>query len=165
MELSEYVEALRTELAAITQVASEDVARAAGLVAGALESSVRLTLLDVLSAAAAEITDRLGDTVVEVRLAGGEPSFVVQAAGPDLAAAPGPTAPPGEEADAGLARITLRLPENLKARAEAAAANDGVSVNTWLTQAVRRALDAPPPPSSAQVRRGPGQRITGFARS
>jgi HicB family len=165
MELSEYVEALRAELVAVTRVAGEDAARAAGLLAGALESSVRLTLLDVLSAAAAEITDRLGDTVVEVRLAGGEPSFVVQAAGPDLSTAPGPTAPPGDEADTSLARITLRLPEHLKARVEAAAATDGVSVNTWLTQAVRRALDAPPPPSGASVRRGPGQRITGFARS
>jgi hypothetical protein len=163
MELSEYVAALRAELEAVTRLANEDVARAAGLVAGALEPSVRLTLLDVLSSAAAEITDRLGDAVVEVRLAGGEPSFVIQPGGPDIPPGPGPAAPPGEAADAGLARITLRLPETLKARAEAAAANDGVSVNTWLTQAVRRALDAPPP-SSRPARRGPGQRITGFAR-
>lgn len=158
MELSEYTAALRSELATITGIAGADVAHAAGLLTGALEPSVRLTLLDVLSAAAAEITDRLGDTVVEVRLTGGEPTFVVQArpgvpGGPDAA---------GESGDAGTARMTLRLSESLKARVEAAAASEGVSVNGWLAHAIRRALDAPggaPPP-----RPGPGRRITGFAR-
>ena len=82
MELSEYTGMLRGELAAITRFASEDVARAGQMLAEALDSSVRLTLLDVLSAAAAEITAHLDDTLVEVRLAGGEPSFVVTAAQP-----------------------------------------------------------------------------------
>ena len=77
MELSDYVEKLRGELASITRFAGEDVARAAELLTEALDSSVRLILLDVLSAAAADITARLGDTVVEVRLADGEPTFVV----------------------------------------------------------------------------------------
>ena len=77
MELSEYASALRGELGAITRFANEDIARAGQMLAEALDSSVRLTLLDVLSAAAAEISTSLDDTVVEVRLAGGEPSFVV----------------------------------------------------------------------------------------
>jgi hypothetical protein len=164
MELSEYVAALRAELASVTQVAGEDVARTAALLAGALEPSVRLTLLDVLSAAAAEITDRLGDTVVELRLAGGEPSFVVQSQGPEVPAGPEPPAAADEASDAGLARVTLRLSESLKSRVEAAAASDGVSVNTWLAHLIRRALDAPAG-GTAPPRRGPGQRITGFARS
>src|SRR6266700_7242803 len=142
MELSEYVAMLRGELAAITRVAGEDAARAAELMTHALEPSVRLTLLEVLSAAAADITSRLDGAVVEVRLAGGEPSFVVQQA-PDVPPEPPAPAGDGEADDTGLARVTLRLPESVKARVETAAAEAGVSVNTWLAKAARRALDAP----------------------
>jgi hypothetical protein len=168
MELSEYAAALRTELVAITRVAGEDVARAAELLTGALEPSIRLTLLDVLSAAAAEITDRLEDTVVEVRLAGGDPSFVVQSTGPEVPAEPEQPAATGEAADDGMTRVTLRLPESLKGRMESAAAAEGVSVNTWLARAVRWAVEAPAgsaaPPPPPRPPRGPGRRITGFAR-
>ncbi|MGD0685490.1 MAG: histidine kinase [Streptosporangiaceae bacterium] len=163
MELSDYAGMLRGELAAITRFASDDVARAGQMLAEALDSSVRLTLLDVLSAAAAEITAHLDDTVVEVRLAGGEPSFVVTSAQPDpLPEAPGPA----ESADeTGTARITLRLSDALKVRVETAAADDGVSVNAWLVRATARALDGPGPAASPRSRRGVGQRITGYARS
>jgi hypothetical protein len=54
------------------------------------------------------------------------------------------------------------LPESLKLTVEAAAASDGLSVNTWLTRAASRALPRSGQPAG---RWGPGQRITGFARS
>ena len=162
MELSDYVGKLRGELASITRFAGEDVARAAELLTEALDSSVRLILLDVLSAAAADITARLGDTVVEVRLADGEPAFVVLTAPPE-AEYDEPAAP--VEGEPGTARLTLRLPDSVKAQVEAAAARDGVSVNTWLIRAARRSLDAPARGRQAPGRWGPGQRITGFARS
>ncbi len=163
MELSEFTEKLRGELASITRFAGEDVTRAAELLTEALDSSVRLTLLDVLSAAAAEITARLGDTVVEVRLTGGEPTFVVMAS-PTEADFPEPQAA-GADHEPGTARLTLRLPDPLKARIEAAAARDGVSVNTWLVRVASRALENPARGGQAAGRRGPGQRITGYARS
>src|SRR5215467_11757756 len=77
MELSPYVEGLRGELGSLTRFASDDVAAVAAKLAQALDSSVRLTLLEVLSAAAAEITTRLDDTVIDVRLNAGEPEFVI----------------------------------------------------------------------------------------
>ena len=43
-------------------------------------------------------------------------------------------------AEGGTARITLRLPEHLKARAEEAAERDGLSVNSWLVRAVAAAV-------------------------
>jgi HicB family len=177
MKLSDYVEKLRGELTSITRFAGEDVARAAELLAETLESSVRLTLLDVLSAAAADITARLGDTAVEVRLADGEPTFVVLTAPPedDEPLLAGVTRMADELAEAGrrlagdqepgTARLTLRLPDTLKARVEAAAARDGTSVNTWLVRAAGRALDNPGRSGQAAGRWGPGQRITGYARS
>lgn len=163
MELSEYTGVLRGELAAITRFASEDVARAGQMLAEALDSSVRLTLLDVLSAAAAEITAHLDETVVEVRLAGGEPSFVVMSAQPEEPAeAAGPAADSAGES--GTARVTLRLSDSLKVRVEAAAGDDGLSVNAWLVRAAARTLDGPGPGAPQRSRRGVGQRITGYAR-
>jgi hypothetical protein len=167
MDLSEYASALRGELGAITRFANEDIARAGQMLAEALDSSVRLTLLDVLSAAAAEISTSLDDTVVEVRLAGGEPSFVVSS-GPPEADTVDPGPPVAETTDdSGSARISFRLPDGLKARIESAASADGLSVNAWLVRAATWALDAPPPPPRSPVsgRRGPGSRITGYARS
>lgn len=165
MDLSEYAESLRRELTAITRFAGEDISRAAGMIADTLDSSVRLALLDVLSAAAEEITADLDGATVEVRLTGTQPEFVVSLAG-QHPAGPEP-AEAGEEA--GSARVTLRLPENLKARADAAASAAGLSVNAWLVRAVSRALEAQAagarPRSAAPGRKGPGKRYTGFARS
>jgi HicB family len=167
MDLSQYAEALRRELTAITRFAGEDIARTAEMLSESLDASVRLALLDVLSAAAEEITASLDGAIIDLRLAGTQPEFVVtfteheHAAG---AAAPGAA---GEAADeAGTARITLRLPESVKSQVEAQAAADGLSVNTWLVHAIKRALEpqsgrGPRPRSGASF----GKRYTGFARS
>jgi HicB family len=164
MELSEFIFRLRRELASLTRFAGDDVARAAELLADALDSSVRLTLLDVLSAAAADITARLDDTVVEVRIADGEPTFVVMTAPAEQEYAEPPAAAAGDQ-EAGTARLTLRLPDQLKAKIEAAAAQEGVSVNTWLVRAARQAAETPGRGRQTSGRWGPGQRITGYARS
>jgi hypothetical protein len=70
MDLSEYTEMLRRELGSVTRFGGEEFTRTAEMLADALDSSVRLTLLEVLSAATAEITARLDGTVIDVRLSG-----------------------------------------------------------------------------------------------
>jgi HicB family len=161
MDMSEYVATLRRELASITRFAGEDVARTAEMLTDAMESSVRLTLLDVLSAAAAEITTRLDDTVIDVRLSGGDADFVVTVTEDEPASADAePT--PSESSD-DMTRVTLRLSEPLKARVEAAAATAGVSVNAWLIRAISQALETPSG-RSGRSRTGIGQRYTGYAR-
>ena len=42
--------------------------------------------------------------------------------------------------DRGTARVNLRLPAHLKARAEEAASSEGLSVNAWLVRAVSAAV-------------------------
>jgi hypothetical protein len=169
MDLSEYAESLRRELTSITRFAGEDIARAAEMLSETLDSSVRLALLDVLSAAADEITASLEGATIDVRLSGTEPQFVVNMTRP----AEDPVADTGDAGEeAGSSRITLRLSEGLKTRVEAAAVGAGMSVNAWLVRAISRALDGssggararppfPPPPPPGR----PGKRFTGFARS
>src|SRR5215469_70474 len=113
MDLSEYADSLRRELTSITKFAGEDIARAAEMISETLDSSVRLALLDVLSAAAEEITADLDGATIDVRLTGTQPEFVVTVTHVADEAVPEP-GEPGDEA--GSARVTLRLSESLKAR-------------------------------------------------
>src|SRR5712691_445711 len=169
MELSQYVEGLRRELGTLTRFAPAEIVQLADQLAEALESSVRLTLLDVLSAAAAEITEHLDETVIDVRLNAGEPEFVVIAVATQ---APEPVASPAADTasdDAGTARMTLRLSESLKTKIEAQAAAAGMSVNSWLAHAAIRALEQRPEDVIRSTSQAPkiriGQRISGYARS
>jgi predicted HicB family RNase H-like nuclease len=165
MDMSEYVAGLNRELASITRLASDEVSRAAEMITDAMESSVRLTLLEVLSAAADEITTQLDDVAIQVRLAGSDADFVVTATADEPGPAPEPDADGRDGAD--MSRVTLRLPESLKTRAETAAAAAGVSVNTWLVRAVSQALDGPPGGRGGpggRSRSVVGQRYTGYAR-
>jgi hypothetical protein len=170
MDLSEYAESLRRELTAITRFASADIAQAAEMLSETLDSTVRLALLDVLSAAADEITASLDGATVDVRLTGTEPEFVVNMTRTQDDAAQDA----GEAADeAGNTRVTLRISDSMKTRVEAAALSAGLSVNAWLVRAIGRALENPPGgpkkrppfPSPPPGRPGSGKRYTGFARS
>ena len=155
MDLSSYVEALRRDVAGAAAIGGADVARAAELVADALGPALRLVLLDLLTDAASDVTAALGGPVVEVRLRGREPELVVSFPQQDE-----PVHEPPHE-DEGTSRLTLRLPETLKARVEEVAAAGGVSVNSWLVRAVTRALSDPPPTAWST---GP-RRITGLRRA
>jgi HicB family len=166
MDLSEYAESLRRELTSITRFAGEDIARAAEMISETLDSSVRLALLDVLSAAAEEITADLDGATIDVRLTGTQPEFVVT-----MTHGTSEASPESGEDEAGSTRVTLRLSENLKARVELAATTAGMSVNAWLVRGIGRALEPPaggPRPRSSSPppgRKGIGKRYTGFARS
>jgi hypothetical protein len=110
---------------------------------------------------AAEVTAAWDGGLVDIRMRGRDPEVVVVPAEHEPAEEPGFGDEPGDD-DGTVARISLRLPENLKSRAESAAAAAGVSLNSWLVRAVSDALreGGSRPPSG----RGP-RRYTGFARS
>ncbi|HEX6526899.1 MAG TPA: toxin-antitoxin system HicB family antitoxin [Streptosporangiaceae bacterium] len=145
MELTPYVERLRRELTTAAEVGGEDARALADRLLPSLDAAVRLTLLEALSAAVEEISAELTPGVVDVRLRGGSAAFVVTpppaAAPPD--AAPGPVdvrLPVADGDDAAMVRINLRLPGNLKALIEDAAAAGGVSVNAWIVRAAAAGL-------------------------
>lgn len=138
MDLSPYLESLRRDLAAAAAPAGEAAARSADLLSSALESAARLSLLEALSDAAAEITTKLDGSSVEVRLRGRDAELVVTDGAPAATAPPPPLV--GDGGGGEVARITLRLPEALKEQAERAATEEGISVNAWLVRAVAGAL-------------------------
>ena len=105
-----------------------------------------MTLLEApVLHAAAEISGDLDHDAVDVRMSGREPEFVVTHLEPQEPPSPptppAPPAPPEGPEDDNQSRITLRLPESVKARAEDAANRIGQSLNAWLVDAVRDALD------------------------
>ena len=141
MDITPYVDTLRRDLAAAAEAGGDDLKQAAERLAYALDPSARLALMEAISHAAAEITAELPQGSVDVRLVGRELDFVVEMAPPTaMPAPPPPPAPPApEEYDGDLARITLRIPESVKSRAEERAAAAGQSLNTWLVNVVRSA--------------------------
>jgi hypothetical protein len=140
MDLAPYVAGLRHELGVAAEAGGPDVRAAAERLTAALEPAVRLTLLDVLSAAADEITRDLAPGSVDLRLRGREPGFVITTG---VARTPEPV-PEADDASA-TARINFRLPEPLKGRIEAAAGREGLSVNAWLVRASAAAAEPPRP--------------------
>ena len=177
MDLTSYVNNLGREFATLAEAGGDEARALVERLTGSLESAIRMTLLDALSAAADEITRDLAPGSVEMRLRGRDPSFVV-------------TAPPAEPLgltardvaetadgapDSGLllaedgpaARINVRLPEQLKTAIEETAAAEGRSVNAWLVRAAAAALhrsdrDQRPEPSSSGKRAK--QHFTGWVR-
>ncbi|MFC9386587.1 hypothetical protein [Streptomyces venezuelae] len=176
MDLTPYVEHLRGELTAAADAGGDEARALAVRLTAPLESAARLTLLDALSAASAEITRELAPGSVDMRLRGLDPEFVVtppQPSGTDTATPTAPMAPsmaplaplPGDGDEGGTARINFRLPTHLKARVDDAAGQEGLSTNAWLVRAAARALepgDGTPRPAGPATR--DGLSIRGWAR-
>jgi HicB family len=172
MQLDSYEAQVAKHLAAVAALGDDRTKQVADSLAAAAAPAVRLAVLQALSDAAEEITGTLlelpGSPHVTMRLDGDEVAVDVRLAG-DLG-----DAPAGEERrDDGdsSARISMRLSEALKSDIDAAAASDGVSVNTWLVRAATSALNPNPFDSLAAFGRnfggtgrgrGSGQQVTGW---
>jgi hypothetical protein len=139
MELSPYVSALRENLTAAAAAGDEQTRTAARVLAATIEPAARLAIMNALSDLAGEVTLALEDRVVEVRLDGQDVQVVVTNVPTDDHE---PTDdPPPAMGDAGdISRITVRLLEELKTKAEQAASARGVSLNSFVSQAVQGAL-------------------------
>lgn len=171
MDLTPYVDALRRELAVAAEAGGDEARELAERLTAPLESATRLIMLNVLSAATDEITRELAPGSVDVRLRGLDPDFVVTPPPTDGGAPAAPAAPveplktpAPADGDEGTARVNLRLPAHLKARAEEAAAREGLSVNAWLVRAVSAAVDGGTRPRTTEKTQTIGQSFTGWVR-
>jgi HicB family len=169
MDLDRYVSELQAQLAAAAETGDPDARAVAERLSVTLDAAMRLMVLGLLSDVASEITREIAPGSVDVVLRGRDPQLVVSRPPAPEAEEPAPSAPLAPEVaaepldDTVSSRTTLRLPDRLKARVEQAAAEEGVSVNTWFVRAIAAALE----PS---VRRAPrretkqGDSFTGWAR-
>ena len=172
MDLGPYVEEIHRQLEVAAEAGGDEAKALAERLVAPLDAAVRLALQDVLAAAAGEITVELAPGSVELRLRAREPEFVVTPPPVDPSAdvpeegtsqTLWPAAADAEEGS--VSRINLRLPEHLKARIERAAANEGLSVNSWLVRAAATTLERSDDARRRERRTPHGaQRYTGWAR-
>jgi hypothetical protein len=155
MQLQPQIAQVAEQLAAAAALGDDRTREVAAALTTAAGPAVRLALMSALTAAADEITAALldfpGAPAVTVRLDGDEVSVdvhatAVEADGDDRR----------DDGDAN-ARISLRLSESLKADIDAAADQDGVSVNTWLVRVASAALRNPFAAGFGGFAPGPGR--------
>jgi HicB family len=151
MQMESHVQALREDLSRVAAVGDESTSRAAELLSSALESSLGRRLQEALAEAALELSAQLPEGRVEVRMAGSDPELVY------VEDEPASVVQPSDEDYT--ARITLRLPDSLKSQIDSVAATNGLSVNTWVVRALRRALEGRTSTTSGR------RRLTGYGRS
>jgi uncharacterized protein (DUF1778 family) len=169
MQIHPHLEQVQEQLRAAAALGDERTQQIAAALATAATPAVRLAVLNALTATVHEVNAALldfpGSPAVSVRLDGDQVAI-------DVHASPAPAVEPDEprrdEGDA-TARISLRLTEALKAEIDAAAEQEGVSVNTWLVRAAGYALRPTPfgpgfPFNFAAAGRGRGNQhhITGW---
>jgi hypothetical protein len=99
---------------------------AARLVLAALEPATRQLAMDLAEQAAAEVAAQLPAHEIDVVVSDGEPTLRVRTVEEEVSL--------GESMDA---RITLRLPPNLKELIESAADQRGESLNTWMVKTLK----------------------------
>ncbi|WP_431969201.1 toxin-antitoxin system HicB family antitoxin [Nocardia sp. bgisy134] len=133
MDLNKYTAQLRENLVAAAALGDEKTQATAAALAAATESSARLVLLAALSELAAEVSAELADRTVRVSVDGTDATV-------DVRRNAGEEHPTIEDMTGDISRVTLRLVEQMKAKAEEAAAANGVSLNSWLSNAVSGAL-------------------------
>lgn len=162
MDITRHIETLQRQLVAAAAAGGEQVQETASRLATALEAAGRLAILDALTEATAEITRDLAPGAVDLRLRGQGVDFVVVRPPRDEQPATTGVALPAASVqdDASPSRVTLRLPEGLKTRAEHAAAADGISLNTWLVRAIATGLE----PTGPAARGTRGSSYTGWVR-
>jgi uncharacterized protein (DUF1778 family) len=164
MQLDHHLARVHEQLVAVAALGDDRTREVADALTAAALPAVRLALVAALSEVADEVTaallDHPGSPAVAVRIDGDGVAVDVRAAAPADA---GTLARPAHgEASA---RISLRLTDSLKADVDAAAERDGVSVNTWLVRAARRALPGALDTGErepARGRRSGTQHVTGW---
>jgi hypothetical protein len=139
---------IRTRLADLADLGGPDTAEAGRRLVDALDDALQLALLELLATVAAEINAQLDGARVEVR----------GTTDPELEVVQDESSGPAPGADELTARLTLRLPPELKVRLSEAAEREGVSVNAWVVRALDRAGERRGP-------RGAGRQLRGYASS
>ena len=163
MHVEPYVNQVQTQLAAAAALGDERTPATAEALAAAAGPAIRLALLSAATSLADEVTvallDSPGAPAVAISLDGDDVRVDLRVSEPGEVAGEPAAAIAPEDAE-NTARISLRLPDTLKARIETAARQDSISVNTWIVRAASSVLSG----SGSNSKRSPGHghRLTGW---
>lgn len=169
MDLAPFVANLNRAVAAAGTAGGKEAEAFLDRFAVPLEAAIRLTLLEVVSAAAEEIAVDLKPGSVDVVLRGNNPGFRVtvpaEDSQPSAPSAPTGTAPAGPAAgppagDGAMARVTLRIPESVKLQVDEVAGLEGLSANAWLARVITAAVGGTRPGGELRI----GQGYSGWSR-
>lgn len=128
MKMSKFIEALSADLKALGTLGGPDLESAVSRLVPTLEPVLRTRLLEVLTEVAGELKGQLPGAQIQARLSGDEVELVYLQDESITREVPSDLN----------ARITLRLPDDLKSRIETAATKEGISLNSWLLKASER---------------------------
>ncbi len=128
MRVSKFIDLLSADLKALGQLGGAELESAVSRLIPTLEPVLRTRLLEALTEIAGELKGQLPGAHIEARLRGDEVELVYLEDESITRETP-------SELNA---RITLRLPEDLKSRIETAATKEGISLNSWLLKASER---------------------------
>ena len=134
MDIESVVQDVRRVAEGQLRIAGDDpaVAAAGEAVLIALEPALRHAAFTLAEQAAAEVAAQLPDDTVDVVLSDGQPALVVRSSGDSVTINT-------EDLDA---RMTVRLPEDLKDDLEVAASELGDSVNMFVVKALAGSAEA-----------------------
>lgn len=122
MKMSKFIELLSSDIKALGKLGGQELDSAVSRLIPTLAPVLRTRLLEALTEIAEELSEQLPGAHLEARVQGDEIELIYVEDGSVIRESP---------ADLN-ARITLRLPEDLKSRIESAATKEGISLNSWL---------------------------------
>lgn len=128
MKMSKFIELLSADITALGKLGGSELESAVSRLIPTLAPVLRTRFLEALAEVADESKEQFPGAHLEARTAGDEIGLVYIEDGSVIRENP---------MDLN-ARITLRLPEDLKSRIENAATKEGISLNSWLLKTSER---------------------------
>ncbi|HLV90810.1 MAG TPA: toxin-antitoxin system HicB family antitoxin [Acidimicrobiia bacterium] len=133
MQLDQALLGLETAVETQLRVAGPEATELGAQLMAALQPAIRQTFLDVLCAAAAEVSSQLVGQKVEVKMVDGDPELVVTRDDSGTSA----RFDDDDDIDMSETCITVRLPSNLKEIIADAAQAAGDSLNAFVVDALK----------------------------
>ena len=122
MKTSKYIDRLTGDIQALGKLGGQELETAVSRLIPTLAPVLRSRLLEALVEIADELKEQIPGAHLEARVQGDEIELIYVEDGSVIRENPSDLN----------ARITLRLPEDLKSRIETAATQEGISLNSWL---------------------------------
>lgn len=131
MLISDFVESVESDLAALGEIGGPEIAATVQRVVAAIRPALRSRLLETINALVNDLDDRSATSLI-ITL-DGDDLHLEQRVTDDVP-------PPPPMANDLTARIALRVPDDLKREFERSARSGGISVNSWIVRTLDRAL-------------------------